>query len=307
METVKSLILKSIFERRLFTLKDMKEFNADAVYHIGGQMKLATAVFKEPLSWFMQKSIVDQQAIETATKIILLAFEKDKIKENIDMLGLTHSKKQLRSTIEVLQRRPITNLSLIDMHSAIDGLERIIESEIEECKFLWLLSDEAEKFDNNDPFELKEHSALYIYCFDVVSASKCLALDQQTAAVFHLMRIIESVSQLLGKKLGVQPLKNGNPIAIEDAQWDQILTLIDNQVEDFRVKKNLSNVHMDIQADPDKYKNLVFSFRLMKDIWRNPVAHPHIFIGVPPAHKREGWKIYDAVGLFLNSLKPLLP
>ena len=300
------LIKKGILYKHLFTLSDMYDFKADAVYHIGGQIKLSVASFREIVNWqtISPHNPPTQREMIIAAESTLWSYGVDNIENNLRALGFTHSIKQYEHTIKELNKRPVDSISL---YAAIDGLQRIIESELEEHKFLWLLADEAEKFDNKDPFGLSTHSVLSACLNDAVSASKCLALEQQTACVFHLGRILEFTSQLIGTKLGIQPTYKGNPIPIAEAGWEQILILIDNQVEDFRLKRNLSAVSPFIQANPEEYKSLVFQFRLVKDIWRNPVAHPHIFIGTDPNNPREGWKIYDSIGLFLDKLKPLLP
>ena len=58
---------------------------------------------------------------------------------------------------------------------------------------------------------------------DVSEARKCIALDRPTAAVFHLMRVMEMGVQAFGTKLGVQLANEKN--------WQVILDQINKEIK----------------------------------------------------------------------------
>jgi hypothetical protein len=308
METTKSLILKCIFEQRLLTLKDMHEFNADVVFHIGRKLGVVVAEFKELMTWHSNHPINPETLfmIQNSIKGTIQMFEIEKVALNIELLGLIHTKKRYNRVLEEFNR-PINELQLVNIHSALESFANIYDSELEEYKFLWLENKDVEKYIDKDPFKLSSHAVLNVCVSDSVCAARCLAFGQQTAAVIHLMRILEFATQEIGKKVGVQPEAKKTPIPINEALWGQILDLIKNQVADAKAGKNLTNVSAYIQADPDAYELLVYQFNAVRRIWRNPVAHPHIFIGTDPNNPNEGWNIFDAVKLFVDQLKLLLP
>lgn len=91
---------------------------------------------------------------------------------------------------------------------------------------------------------------------DIDEAGKCLAFGRATASVFHLMRVMETGVQELGKKLGVQ--------FVDQKVWQNILD---------EVNKAIGAL---LRTDPDRAKlaelaSLLFAVKLA---WRNEVMHP---------------------------------
>ena len=91
---------------------------------------------------------------------------------------------------------------------------------------------------------------------DVSEAGKCLALNRNTAAVFHLMRVMEIGVQLFGTKLKV-------PLAGEK-NWQDILNRVNTEM------KNRNHKLPETKALAEIASHLYN----VKVAWRNEVMHP---------------------------------
>jgi hypothetical protein len=94
--------------------------------------------------------------------------------------------------------------------------------------------------------------------FDIEEASKCLALNRHTAAVFHLMRVTEVGINALCKKLRVD--------ASVLPSWDAKLKKVDTALGD-----------PSIQTLPAQERSFFHdaraNFSAVKTAWRNPTMH----------------------------------
>jgi hypothetical protein len=91
-------------------------------------------------------------------------------------------------------------------------------------------------------------------------AGKCIASARETAAVFHLMRIMEVGVQKFGRKLGVG-LTN-------EKVWQVILDEINKAIKNKQVKTSKQKARQAIYAECAAH---LFNVKLA---WRNPVMHP---------------------------------
>jgi hypothetical protein len=94
---------------------------------------------------------------------------------------------------------------------------------------------------------------------DIAESAKCLATGRYTACVFHLMRIMESLVQQLGTKLGISIIDHKN----WEKNWHNILEEVDKAVkllpksaETVRINEASAHLHA------------------VKLAWRNEVMHP---------------------------------
>jgi hypothetical protein len=105
--------------------------------------------------------------------------------------------------------------------------------------------------------------------YDIEAAGECLAMDLNTASVFHSMRIAEHGLRWLARKLKVKLTDKGKPMPITHATWDKVITGVKNRIAAARagsagVKKQNELARLARAVDQCDY---------MKDIWRNDVAH----------------------------------
>ncbi len=91
---------------------------------------------------------------------------------------------------------------------------------------------------------------------DVSEAGKCLSLYRPTAAVFHLMRVMEIAVQRFGDRLGVRLVKEQN--------WQVILDQINAAIRKMDHKEQATKTYA--EAASHLYN--------VKVAWRNEVMHP---------------------------------
>jgi hypothetical protein len=120
---------------------------------------------------------------------------------------------------------------------------------------------------------------------DIEGAGRCFALDQWTACVFHLMRVLEHGLRDLNQRLG---LPDG-----DQENWKNIL---DRAVKAITAMEQLPKTH---QRDDDIhfYSHAASNFRLFKDAWRNYVSHSHT-----DYDEREAIQVWNSVSQFMNEM-----
>jgi hypothetical protein len=111
-------------------------------------------------------------------------------------------------------------------------------------------ADFAAKFPTNGAFELDE-------------AAKCMALGRPTAAVFHLMRIMELGIRALADCLGLP-----DPTKPADRNWGVILKAIWNGIE-----KKWPKSADRMAGDGRLFEDLYVSLDAVKNPWRNSTMH----------------------------------
>jgi hypothetical protein len=101
---------------------------------------------------------------------------------------------------------------------------------------------------------------------DIEEAAKCLALDRGTAAVFHLMRVMEVGLRALAKSLNdprLDPKKNPT--------WSTIL-----QKGDEELKKPIAQRAPEWAAHDHFFSEAQANLRVVQYAWRNPTMHVEI-------------------------------
>ncbi|HXQ10115.1 MAG TPA: hypothetical protein VN805_03855 [Caulobacteraceae bacterium] len=118
---------------------------------------------------------------------------------------------------------------------------------------------------------------------DIAEAGKCLALDRPTAAVFHLMRVMELANRALGSELGVQ--------LAEEKNWQCILD-----------EANKAIRALD-QKDPKtkQFAEAAAHLYNVKLAWRNETMHPK-----QTYTPEEAEAIFNATKIFVSDLALLI-
>jgi len=101
---------------------------------------------------------------------------------------------------------------------------------------------------------------------DIAAASRCLALDEWTACVFHLMRALEHGLHKTADSVGLPP----EAMALEN--WKNVIDQIEKKIRAIESEPKT----------PEKSERIRFlsqaaaQFRYFKDAWRNHVSHSRI-------------------------------
>ncbi len=196
---------------------DVERFSAKRFFQIGG---LIASAMDEALN------IGDDQAKLEAFKsnwheqALLLA-------GSCRQIGLTNSARSADYIRE--QTEPSQTVHSAHLHSLFAALYRQIEWEMEETLFFHIRSNGTKYFHDDQQLFGKEVADKFPRLTeDISEAGKCLALSRYTAAVFHLMRVMEITVQMFGKKLGV-PLTG-------EKNWQVILDQINVAIRNMPCK-----------------------------------------------------------------------
>jgi len=104
---------------------------------------------------------------------------------------------------------------------------------------------------------------------EIRAAGNCLAADLNTAAVFHLMRIVELGMRALAPQLKVKLSKH----QISQATWSKLIAVMDDEIRQAQDPKNKPG-HKALKPGQRRfYRGLILSINSFKDLWRNDVMH----------------------------------
>jgi hypothetical protein len=116
--------------------------------------------------------------------------------------------------------------------------------------------------------------------FELSEAAKCLAIGRSTAAVFHLMRLMEIGIGAVARCLSIP-----DPIKPVERNWGQILKCIDEGI-----KRRWPTSSDKMGGDGALFEALYASLDAVKNPWRNATMHvenkyttdeaEHIFVAV---------------------------
>jgi hypothetical protein len=149
-----------------------------------------------------------------------------------------------------------TALTHQDMAGMVHELINRIEDECSKIWFLQFTGDETRLINPNAPlFGNEIEDKIPSLSEDISEAGKCLGFSRSTAAVFHLMRVMESSVQKLGDILGI-PL-------VDEKNWQTILDQINKKVK-----------AMGTTPQAKQYASISAHLYNVKLAWRNETMHP---------------------------------
>ncbi len=222
------------------------------------------------------------------------------LNDHCEHLRLKSAAKQVRSIIAFLSIQPN---DLADLWRMFEELRRRVREDLEETV---MYSMEPAKVDMfyfretqgvlKDQLIRSSPEALWgqQVCSnfksaidDIKGASRCLSLDQGTACVFHLMRVMEVGLRALGKKLNDPKLDpKANP------SWESILAKCDKEL-----RQPYAQRAPEWQTDPDFFNEATLNLRAVKDVWRNPTMHVE-----KNYEYEEAVYVWNTVKAFMNHL-----
>ena len=179
--------------------------------------------------------------------------------------------------------RSIAELA-IALRPLIIDLHLRISDELRDRFFLVISSDNVSYYRQAEPlFGLEVESKFSQMSEDISEAGKCLALHRTTAAVFHLMRVMELAVQKFGDRLNV-PL-------VSELNWQNILDQINKAI---RARDHHAPLTKAYAAAAAHLYNV-------KVAWRNEVMHPK-----QTYTDEEALAIFNAVQFFVRDLAGFL-
>jgi hypothetical protein len=171
------------------------------------------------------------------------------------------------------------SLSLMHLHperfdnsSIATELRNIVDTimlEASEYNFVRINPAKAEYFNQPALFGDAVKAAFPRAALDILASGDCLALEQETACIFHLMRVAEHGIRMLAKKLRVKLTHKGLSHPIEYADWEKVINGAKNKIAKARDLPHGPKRQKQLEIYSDAADHCVF----MKDIWRNNISH----------------------------------
>ncbi len=201
-----------------------------------------------------------------------------------------------RLTAKLSRIRDVAVTEHFDAHEVKIKLEDLVQDLVDylsEPMFLHVQSSKRHLYQQKEPpFGPDVESRFPEASKDVAAASRCLALDEWTACVLHLMRALETPLHALAHKVGVT-----FPSPIELETWKVIIEKIEAEIH-ARVKKLEQEKKSSARNDALKaYAESALQFRHFKNAWRNNAAH-----GREWYDEREAERVYMAVKDFMQTI-----
>ena len=114
----------------------------------------------------------------------------------------------------------------------------------------------------NNPFGTDVAQRFPAAAIDIDEASKCLAFERYTAAVYHLMRVAESAVILICKRIGYNSPKPG---------FGDALKFLDNGLQ--KVRDHYNDANPLFKGDVEFLSAVAAHMHAVNEAWRQRVSH----------------------------------
>jgi hypothetical protein len=166
-------------------------------------------------------------------------------------------------------------------------LKKRIDDELKNRKFLAISPGKAAFYRSYELFGATVFQAFPSATKDIEEAGTCYACGRSTAAVFHLMRVMEVGLRALGASLNnpdLDPRKNPS--------WERLLKPCDDEL-----RKPIAERCPEWRTDDLFFSNATANLRAVKDAWRNPTLHVEV-----DYDDERAFEILNAVKAFMRHL-----
>jgi hypothetical protein len=167
-------------------------------------------------------------------------------------------------------------------------LRERIEDELKSEHFFHLTPSDVPLYTSAEPFGPEVSRLFQTANEDIAEAAKCLALRRNTAAVFHLMRVMELAIRALAKRLRI------TTIDPEVEGWNKITDHVNKAINGLPAKTAKE------QARKAKFGAASAHLNSVRIAWRNEVMHPK-----QSYTREEAHTIFAAVRAFMIDLAAL--
>jgi hypothetical protein len=131
---------------------------------------------------------------------------------------------------------PVRNMDVSTFLAAMEHLEKALDKDINEHKYIQVMPDRIECLSPVTLFGAKVFSAFPDARIDIADAGYCLAVELHTAAVFHLMRVAEYGLRALARKVGAKLTDKRKKQPLEFAEWGKVITRINDRIGEANAK-----------------------------------------------------------------------
>lgn len=151
----------------------------------------------------------------------------EEIVERCRRVGMTLAAKQAERLLEIIRDEGRTDATAEALDQAIVETQNRIADELELVHFLSLTNEESQFYEPEFPLFGNDVSNKFpTASYEIEEAGKCIALGRSTAAVFHLMRVMEIGIGAIRRSLGIP-----DPIRPAERNWGVILKKIKDAID----------------------------------------------------------------------------
>jgi hypothetical protein len=207
-----------------------------------------------------EKQIPDKVTVDEIQRLDTVIAEllvKAELADVLHDLGLRASEISLKRLQLSLTDPDPDGVSIRKFASELNGR---LNDELQSTTVLALTVEEASKYADPHPFGETVIKSFPSCAADAEEATKCLALSRPTAAVFHLMRVLEVGLRVFGARLGVETSHKPG--------WEAILKKAHGLMSLQNDKKPA-----DWQHDEAFLSEVSSMLTAVKTAWRNPTMH----------------------------------
>ncbi len=202
-------------------------------------------------------SVGDQDIGDTLRPVVIDVLQERK--ELFNSLGFTSSERMVQRLLKAVAS-PIT---FVELNRQFDELVRRVEDEAGSTLFLYLQPNKTHYYEDPLGGWSETIARFPSIIFDVEEAAKCIALSRNTAAVFHLMRIMEIGLFSLATKLEVPGF---NPRT--NPSWDSVLKKCHAEMSLRREQRSQTWLE-----HARFFEEATATLEAAKLAWRNPTMH----------------------------------
>ncbi len=240
----------------LWSLWDMLERYAVVFHSLSGVL----VALELKLIELVRERIKDG-TIETAKFDLDMDFWKDlqKSMRAFDALPIGGARKRLARIIKMFE--PSGTADLKQVERAWAEFNQTLRDELDDVILLALASEEdrglyrpKQPLFGDDVFD-----RFPVAIDDIAEAGKCLALERGTAAVFHLMRVMEAGLKALGAELGI----------VYAPSWESYIRQLNSLLD----SSNYDKLTPEQKSKRPFYQDVLGDLTSIKGAWRNPTMH----------------------------------
>jgi hypothetical protein len=176
------------------------------------------------------------------------------------------------------------------LYDQAESITKLCYKELRGRAFFYLSPDRAKfwpTIEKPHAFGEKVGASFPSAYFDIFNAGVCLATTMSTAAVFHLMRVLEIGLTALGKEFNV---------SLAHTNWQPAILEIEKKIREMPADPRWK-VLPDCKEQQEFYAQAASHFGVLKDAWRNHTMHVRGRYG-----DGEAEQIYNAVKAFMEKL-----
>jgi hypothetical protein len=217
--------------------------------------------------------------LQRALREVLAALEELPVSESLKAQG-----QRLQKRLDGAERR--------DWQVLLELSREFGNSVLHEMSSPWFLMIPASKRHYYEQFMAPMGAIVEESCpeanYDISAAARCLALDEWTACVFHLMRVLEIGLHRLADDLGLAETSN-----ISQENWKNVIDRIERKIREMEQLPRSQEKSDLLQF----YSQAASNFRYFKDAWRNHVSHSRAIYD-----ERSATSIWNHVSAFMQDL-----